>query len=144
MRKSLTDRRRIGKHKDAGRSRVTNGTSLLPGHIDGRSAWVRRCKDIIALHVSDLGGEDNTSAAERSLVRRAAVLSTQLEMLEAKFAENEQASNRDLDLYIRGSGSLRRLLQTVGLHRRSKEINGVSLGELLREDLRQQQQEHQP
>jgi hypothetical protein len=46
---------------------------LLPG-IDGRSAWVRRAKDIIALHLSDLGGFDNTSAAERSIVRRASTL----------------------------------------------------------------------
>ena len=57
------------------RSRVTNGSALLPG-VDGRSAWVRRCKDIIEAHLSDLGGEDNTSVAERSLVRRAAVITT--------------------------------------------------------------------
>ena len=56
-------------------SRVTNG-SLLPSITDGRSAWVRRCKDVISAHLADLGGEDATSAAERSLVRRAAVLTT--------------------------------------------------------------------
>ena len=58
---------------------------LLPG-IDGRSPWVRRCKDIIALHLSDLGGVDNTSAAERSIIRRAVVLTVELERLEARFA----------------------------------------------------------
>jgi hypothetical protein len=67
------------------RSRVTNGSALLPG-VDGRSAWVRRCKDIIEAHLSDLGGEHNTSVAERSLVRRAAVITTELEMMEARFA----------------------------------------------------------
>jgi hypothetical protein len=41
-------------------SRVTNGSALLP-RVDGRSAWVRRCKDIIEAHLSDLGGEHNTS-----------------------------------------------------------------------------------
>src|SRR6516165_8836396 len=82
------------------RSRVTNGSALLPG-VDGRSAWVRRCKDIIEAHLSDLGGEDNTSAAERSLIRRAAVLTTELERLEARFASAGEASERDLDLYIR-------------------------------------------
>src|SRR5271166_4468482 len=54
------------RSKSRQRSRVTNGTALLPG-VDGRSAWMRRCKDIIAAHVSDLGGEDNISAAEPAL-----------------------------------------------------------------------------
>jgi hypothetical protein len=35
------------------------------------ATWVRRCRDIIAAHLSDMGGADNTSAAERSLIRRA-------------------------------------------------------------------------
>ena len=36
--------------------------ALLPG-VDGRSTWIRRCKEIITSHLSDLGGADNTSAA---------------------------------------------------------------------------------
>ena len=54
--------------KDSRKSRITNGSALLPG-VDGRSPWVRRCKDVIAAHLTDLGGEGNTSAAERSLIR---------------------------------------------------------------------------
>ena len=104
----------------AHRSKITNG-KLLNG-VDGRSPWVRRCKDIIASHMSDLGGEDNTSAAERSLIRRAAVMTTELEMLEAKFANAGSAKSEDLDLYVRASGNLRRLLESVGLQRRSKEV----------------------
>jgi hypothetical protein len=71
------------------RSSVSNGTKLLPG-IDQRSPWVRRCKDIIAEHIADLGGAANLSAAERSLVRRAAVLATELERLESKFCAASQ------------------------------------------------------
>jgi hypothetical protein len=113
-------RRKVAR--DPQRSRITNGTALLPG-IDQRSAWVRRCKDVIADHLSDLGGESNTSAAERSLVRRASVLSVELEMLEQRFAKAEgKASTADIDLYIRGSGSLRRLLESVGLQRRPRTI----------------------
>jgi hypothetical protein len=119
-------------HKDKGKSRITNGTRLLP-NIDQRSTWVRRCKDLIAAHISDLGGESNTSAAERSIVRRAAVLTTELELLEAKFAAAGQASPDDLDLYSRTSGNLRRLLEAIGLQRRARDI-GPTLGELLRED----------
>jgi hypothetical protein len=87
------------RHKH-GRSRITNGTALLPD-VDGRSPWVRRVKDIIAAHLSDLGGEDNTSAAERSIVRRAATLTVELERLEGKFALAGEADRLDLDLYQR-------------------------------------------
>jgi len=103
------------------RSRITNGSALLP-NTDGRSAWVRRCKDVIAEHLADMGGSDNTSAAERSIVRRAAVLTTELEMLEARFAQAGEATAADLDLYIRASGNLRRLLEAVGLHRRARDV----------------------
>jgi hypothetical protein len=109
------------RSKSRQRSRVTNGTALLPG-VDGRSAWVRRCKDLIGEHVADLGGPANTSVAERSLIRRAAVLTTELEMLEAKFAAAGGASADDLDLYQRTTGNLRRLLEAIGLRRRAKPV----------------------
>jgi hypothetical protein len=78
---------------------------------------------VIAAHLSDLGGpEDNTSAAERSIVRRAAVLTTELERLEVKFALAGAAGAEDLDLYQRTAGNLRRLLEAVGLQRRAREV----------------------
>src|SRR4051794_18888292 len=55
------------------RSRVTNGKKFL-ANVDGRSVWARRARDIVQAHVSDLGGADNTSEAERSIVRRAAAI----------------------------------------------------------------------
>jgi hypothetical protein len=106
-------------HKDRRRSRITNGTKLLPG-VDGRKPWVRRCKDVIAAHIGDLGGADNTSAAEKSIIRRAAVLTTELERFEVKFATAGQASGEDLDLYGRVASNLRRLLE--GLQRRPRVI----------------------
>ena len=56
----------------ATRSRVTNGRQLLP-MVDGRSIWARRMRDLMELHLDDLGGAENTSEAERSIVRRVAV-----------------------------------------------------------------------
>jgi hypothetical protein len=109
--------------KAHGRSRVSNGNALLPGIADGRSIWVRRCKDLISEHSSDI---PDPSAAERSLIRRASVLEVELEQLETKFATNGSASPSDLDLYARTAGGLRRLLETlhsaVGLKRRAREI----------------------
>jgi hypothetical protein len=119
-------RRKLTQPKDAQRSRIANGSALLPG-VDGRSTWVRRCKELIVDHVSDLGGDDNVSTAERSLIRRAAVLTTELERLEVKFALASQASDSDLDLYVRASGNLKRLLEAVGLQRRAKVINAPTL-----------------
>ena len=109
-------------HSDPrGRLRLSNDKKLLPG-VDGRTGWVRRCKDLIHAHVSDLGGLDAVTAAERSIVRRACVLSVELELLEAKFAASDGAEREDLDLYSRASSTLRRLLEAVGLQRRSLDV----------------------
>jgi len=124
----------------AGKSRITNGTSFLPG-IDGSSPWVRRAKDLIHLHLSDLGGWDATSAGERAITRRVAVISVELENLEARFATNGSATPEDLALYITASNSLRRLLEAVGLQRRARDVTPDPLhyarnieGEQLRHD----------
>jgi hypothetical protein len=120
--------------KQYGHSAITNGTTLLPG-IDGRSPWVRRCKDIIEIHINDLGEPNNASAAELSLIRRIAVLTVELEMIEVKFA-NATARADDLDLYQRTAGNLRRLLEAIqsgtGLPRRPREIT-PSLSDYLKE-----------
>jgi hypothetical protein len=115
-----------------GRSRVSNGSVLIAG-VDQRSPWVRRCKDILREHVADLGGTDNCSAAERSIIRRAAVLTTELEQLEARFATAGQADAGDLETYQRCANSLRRLLEAVGLQRRPRDISVPTLDEIARE-----------
>jgi hypothetical protein len=101
----------------AQKSRLTN-RALLPG-IDGRSAWVRRCKDVIEQHLADL---PDATTAERSIIRRAAVLTTELERLEQKFALAGEANPFDLDLYQRTAGGLRRLLEAIGLERRLRDV----------------------
>jgi hypothetical protein len=91
---------------------------------------VRRCRDIIAEHTADLGGADNCSAAERSIIRRAAVLTTELERLEVRFAQAGEASAEDLDIYARIAANLRRMLEAIGLQRRPREVV-QSLGDYL-------------
>jgi hypothetical protein len=108
-------------NKRNGRSRITNGKVLIAG-VDQRSQWVRRCRDIITAHLSDLGGVDNTSAAERSIVRRASTLTVELERLETKFALAGEADAGDLEIYQRCANSLRRLLEAVGLSRRPRVV----------------------
>lgn len=101
-------------------SAITNG-KLFDG-VDGRNSWVRRAKDLIREHIQDLGGVDNVSAAERSIVRRCATITVELESLESRFALMGVADPDDLALYFQGSNNLRRLLEAVGLRRRSRDV----------------------
>ena len=90
------------------RSRVSNGRLFADAAVDGRTGWARRLRDLIMLHITDLGGEEAVSAAERSICRRIATITTELELLEKKFAIANGADAADLDLYVRCSGALRR------------------------------------
>ena len=130
--KSPADNRPVADSKKSGRSRISNGSALLPG-VDGRSAWVRRCKDLISEFTNvHLAGADNCSPAERAIVRRAAVLITELEILEAKFAANNEASSEQLLLYGRTANTLRRLLEAIGLGQRQRDV--MTFGGLIRAD----------
>lgn len=116
--------------KDPLRTRVGNGSVLLPG-VSGRSVWVRRAKELIGDHIADLGGVDNCSAAEQSIIRRACVLTVELERLEVRFALAGEASADDIDLYARVSANLRRLLESVGLQRRPRNVGTATLSDYL-------------
>jgi hypothetical protein len=119
----------------ADRPRVAAGSRCRPGQllpgIDGRSAWTRRARDLISAHIADLGGVEGCSTAEQSIIRRASVLTVELERMERQFALDEQASPDDLETYQRCANSLRRLLEAVGLQRRARDV-GPSLGDVLR------------
>src|SRR5262245_26079575 len=120
-RKKKPKRPCAGLYKPMARSRVTNGRDLLP-NIDHRTLRVRRFRDVLALHLSDLGGEDLVSEAEKAIVRRAACLIVELEQLERRFALNGCASSAELSEYGRASNTLRRLLESVGLQRRPRDV----------------------
>jgi hypothetical protein len=100
---------------------MTNG-AILPG-TDGRSTWGRRLRDLCALHFSDLGGDENISEAERAIIRRAAVIITELERMEKSFALSEGAPDiSQLETYQRMANTMRRLLEAVGLQRRPRDV----------------------
>jgi hypothetical protein len=113
-----------------GRSRVANGTSLIAG-VNGNSVWCRRMKEIMGDMASDLGGPDEVSANEKNLIRRAATLSVEAERLEKRFALSEAADPESIDIYGRITGHLRRTLEALGMKRRPRPVNGLSLGELM-------------
>jgi hypothetical protein len=107
--------------KPEARSAVTNGSSLLP-NVDGRSLWVRRFRDLLALHLADLGGADIASEAEKAIARRVACLTVELETLEQRFATQGASEGGQLDQYQRVSNTLRRLLESLGLDRRQRDV----------------------
>jgi hypothetical protein len=117
------------------RSAVTNNRRLFVDG-DGTSAWARRFRDLIFGHVSDLGGRDMLSEAQLSLIKRASTLELELEQAEGRLSKGEQI---DLDSYGRAASHLRRILESLGLERKPKDI-GPTLGDLLREDQRQQRE----
>lgn len=113
------------------RSAVTNGTQMLAG-CDHRSARMRRLRDLIGGHVADLGGRDLISEAEYSIVRRCALLTLELELLEARFEGNDGATAAELLCYQRVASALRRMHETLGLKRRQRDVT-PTLGQILRE-----------
>ena len=107
------------------RSAITNGKFLLLG-TDHRSAWMRRLRDLVANHISDLGGEDQISHSEHLLINRAAMLALQLEMMERRFADTDGvAGSNDLQMYQRAINTLRRTLESLGLKRRPKDVPSI-------------------
>lgn len=98
------------KRNSLARSRISNGSKLLAS--DGRSIWARRLRDLIEDYSADIGA---TSEMQRSMIRRAATLTVELERAEASFAEKGEADSDALAAYQTTANSLRRILETLGL-----------------------------
>jgi len=97
---------------------------FLPG-VSNASHWVVRAKQLINAYVDDLGGLPNTSEAERSIIRRAAIIVIECERLERRFAlvpPEKTVSFKELEMYSRLSNTLRRLIDLTGLERRTASL----------------------
>jgi hypothetical protein len=125
------------------RSRVTNGSSLYLTLRTNGSPSARRLRDLLAAHAADLGGIDNLTTAELVLIRRAAQLALQLELMEEKWALRRagEASLKDLHAYQRATNSLRRVLETLGLERRSRNVSAPSVKDYIAHINAEQQEE---
>jgi hypothetical protein len=109
------------------RSSISNGSQLL-ADLDHRSAWARRLKDLIGDVTSDLGGPEAISEAQKILVRRAAMLCLQLELQEQRFAQNGgEAGSKAIESYQRCTNTLRRVLESLGLQRRPRDVSPSTL-----------------
>jgi hypothetical protein len=103
-------------------SQVTTGRRTFAEGGNGRGAWARRWRDLVASHASDLGGE-GLSEAQISLCRGAATIECELEAMEARISEGQKV---DIALYARLTNCLSRLLELVGMKRRGRPIDPTS------------------
>lgn len=92
---------------------------LTLGHLDGRTAAAKRARELIEAIEADLGGGDRLSEGQRQLVQRAAVLGTFIESCEARWLGGEPV---DLGEYLAAINSQRRVLATIGLERRARNV----------------------
>ena len=75
-----------------GRNRGTKTHLLTLRDLDSRT---RACREALGLRdgiVSDLGGEENTTCAQRELAQRASLLGAMIQDIEVKYLKGEQIS----------------------------------------------------
>jgi hypothetical protein len=116
------------RRKKHGRSRVSNGMRKKDAHgrllleLDGRSTIARRFRDLVGDIAADLGGMSELTTAEVQLVRRASMLSTECERHEARAAEGDKGFDRDdFMAYVTATNALKRVLEVIGVKRRSRD-----------------------
>jgi hypothetical protein len=126
-----------GMKRGKGRSRVTNGSKLLP-LADGRSVTARRFRDLYEDISADLGGAAMLSQGQLQLIRRAAMLSAECERMEAMAARNDRRSDGaiawksdvpfvfDLEIYGQLCDRLGRPFGRLGLERVARPVNDGS------------------
>jgi hypothetical protein len=112
----------IMRRSKTNRSATTNGNRQFAQGGDGRGAWVRRWRDLTELHIADLGPESSLSEGQLSLCRRAATIEVQLEQMEAAMSLGDPV---EFDVYNRGAGNLRRILESIGLERTARTVNPI-------------------
>jgi hypothetical protein len=113
-----SSRARPQRERRRPRSAVTSGRKqFVTGNPN--SAWARRFHDLVVGHIADAGGRDRISEAQFALCKRAGALECELEQLEGRLSQGEEV---DLDRYGRAASHLRRILESLGLERKQREV----------------------
>lgn len=94
-------------------------TLLTFDQLDGRTVAAKKAKALIAELESDLGGADRLSAGEREIVQRAALAAAMIEHMEAAWLSG---TGLDVTAYNALVNNQRRLLETLGLKRRPRDV----------------------
>ncbi len=101
---------------------MANGSTVL-SQIDGRSAEARRFRDIVINLASDLGGLAELSEHDAALVRHAAALTMQSEVMQRAAVRGEAVDTEQL---VRITNALTRTLSAVNARRKPKRAPGLA------------------
>jgi hypothetical protein len=85
---------------------------------DRRGVWSKRFRLLLDQHLAEFA---DPTPAQASLCRRCTVLEIGLEAIEAKMAIGDDDPAL-LDQYARASGTLKRLLEALGIERRPRDV----------------------
>jgi hypothetical protein len=110
----------VGRKTSHARSAVANRTRLFIEPLDERSLYGRRYKGLVYDIAADAGGIETLSELRLALVRRSAAIIIEIEKLEGRLARGDDTV--DVDLLGRLTGHLRRLSETLGLDRITRDI----------------------
>jgi hypothetical protein len=87
--------------------------------LDSRTHAAAKAKALVSALESDLGGPDNVTVAERQIVQHAGVLGAVIEHQEALWLAGDEVDETAL---LAAVNCQRRLLETVGLRRRARDV----------------------
>lgn len=118
-RDAVTTLPRRGSRTRQGRARL-----LTIDALDSRTAACTAARQLIATLSADLGGEDALSAGERQLVMRAALTGAIAADAETRWLAGQQIELGD---YLQAVNVQRRVLATLGLQRRARDVSTPSV-----------------
>ena len=101
---------------------------LTVSHVDRRTRASKRARALIEGLAEDMGGMDALSVAERTLLERIALVVVLAESHESEWLQTGKVK---VESYTALLNTLRRLLVTIGLRRRAKDVT-PSLSQYLR------------
>jgi hypothetical protein len=102
--------------------------------LDARTAAAHSVRELIATLSADLGGD--LSAGEQQLVQRAAMIGAIVADCEARWAAGQQV---ELAEYFMAVNTQRRVLATLGLRRRPRDVTPPSVADYLAHKAKQRE-----
>jgi hypothetical protein len=97
--------------------------------LDGRTNAARKTREIVSSLSEDLGGAEHLTSATRQLVQRAALLGAIAEDYEMRWLAGDRVHLTD---YFTTVNTQHRVLLSLGLERRARDVSPPSLREYLR------------